>query len=169
MGLPEALESDVVESLNPVTEIESTPMQEKPQKPLRATVQEPFDGHNLIGYFEQLNQQYFNNEINIPVLWSKKNTKAYHYGITFGVFDHGKQEIRINSRLNQAWVPDFFVKMVLHHEMLHVVVPPVKKEGKVWFHHKEFRLRERQFSEFKDAILWQRANLKALMNKQIKD
>ena len=128
-----------------------------------------FEGHNLIAYYEELNEKYFNNEIDVPISWTKKYLKDYNFGITFGVFIPESREIRINSRLNQDWVPDYSVKCVIHHEMLHVVVPAKRMNRQTWVHHKEFRLRERQFEDFKKAVLWQRQNLRKIMKKPAVD
>lgn len=119
--------------------------------------------HNLIADFEELNAKYFNGELSVPVVWTRQNARESRRGITFGLYDLKKNEIRMNSRLNQDWVPDVFVKSVLFHEMLHVVVKPIEADGKVFFHHKEFRRREREFEGFREAKLWQKANWRQLM------
>lgn len=121
--------------------------------------------HNLIAYFEELNKEYFENAVSVPVMWWKATRRALRRRITFGIFDYDRKEIRMSSRLNQDWVPDYFVKLVLYHEMLHSIVEPIRKDGKTYTHHKEFRARERLFKDFRKAILWERANLRRLMKK----
>ena len=69
--------------------------------------------------------------------------------------------IRINPLLDQSWVPLWFLRYILYHEMLHSVVPdePLGR-GRRRVHTEEFNRRERQFRSYARARKWEEENLK---------
>jgi len=66
--------------------------------------------------------------------------------------------------LDQASVPEWFVRFVLFHELLHAVHPPERGTDNRWVHHGSlFRRRERTYVDYARAIEWERRNLRTLI------
>jgi hypothetical protein len=62
--------------------------------------------------------------------------------------------------LDQPFVPGWFLRYVLYHEMLHSVVPDkVLSQGRRRVHTEEFNRRERQFPGYRRARRWEEENL----------
>jgi hypothetical protein len=109
----------------------------------------PSKGKNfdLAALFDELNLQYFNNQVEILQLgWSTTKAKK-----TLGHFDPAHQSITINQRLDNPLVPEYAVKFVLYHEMLHSFLTPEKTPVRRKIHHREFREQERRFQDYKRA------------------
>jgi hypothetical protein len=62
--------------------------------------------------------------------------------------------------LDQAFVPRWYLKYVLYHEMLHSVVPDeTLRSGRRRVHTEEFNRRERRYRSFNRARRWEEQNL----------
>lgn len=70
---------------------------------------------------------------------------------------------RLHPVLDAAWVPEFFVAFVLHHELLHHAVGPRVVDGRRRVHPPEFVAREQRFPRYEEAVRWERANLPRLI------
>jgi len=71
--------------------------------------------------------------------------------------------IRIHPALDHEAVPEFYVAWVVFHEMLHQIVPAVRKGGRTYYHPPEFRRREREYQRRDDAVAWEKANFGLLL------
>jgi len=68
--------------------------------------------------------------------------------------------IRINPALDQPFVPPWFLRYVLYHEMLHSVVPDeTLSRNRRRVHTEEFNRREREFRHYRRARRWEEENL----------
>lgn len=83
--------------------------------------------------------------------------------IKLGSYSADTQIIRIHPALDQAFVPEFFIRWIIHHELLHHVFRAdlTARNGRV--HTPEFCALEREFPEFREALLWERRNLDVLL------
>ncbi len=116
---------------------------------------------NLSTIMGRINEKYFHNRLRVMVSWGKAGIvmgKA-RSNIQFANFDANKNLIRVNPALDKRIVPEYFMEYIIFHEMLHKVVPPtISRSGRLCFHTKAFRQREREFKDFKKAVCWQREN-----------
>jgi len=116
---------------------------------------------NLSTIMGCINKKYFRNRLRVAVSWGKAGIvmgKA-RSNIQFANFDANKNLIRVNPALDKRIVPEYFMEYIIFHEMLHKVVPPtITPAGRLCFHTKAFRQREREFKDFKKAVCWQRKN-----------
>jgi hypothetical protein len=85
--------------------------------------------------------------------------------IRFGSYDFEQRLIRIHPALDADWVPDFFVLFVVCHELLHSLFPPSANASRRSLHPAEFREREQKFPTYAEAIAWETANLRRLLNR----
>jgi hypothetical protein len=116
---------------------------------------------NLATILRCMNEKYFGNRLHVNITWGKAGIvmgKA-RSNIQFANFDSNKNIIHVNPALDKQIVPMYFMEYIVFHEMLHKVIPPtITQSGRLYFHTKAFRQREREFKDFKKAVSWQREN-----------
>ena len=121
--------------------------------------------YDLQEIFDLVNCQYFDNELHAYLRWGKgASTTSYQTTRTLktsqkcnlitiaGVYDHPD-------------VPRFALEAVMYHEMLHIKIPPYKKNGKNIIHGREFKLAELNFKYYKEWRIWEREHLRAIARK----
>ena len=114
--------------------------------------------YDLDSLFDHLNQERFNNRLSLTTTWWKKRHVS-RASFTLGVFVDTLRLIKIDSLLDTPTIPQYVVESVLHHEMLHAVIPPRKdRTGRLLVHTPEFRKQERSFPFFYEADTWLRNN-----------
>jgi len=106
--------------------------------------------YDLEEIFRRVNQMYFQNRLEQPILsWSQTKTRR-----VFGHQDAVHDTIIISRTLDDPKVPQFVVEFVLYHELLHVVHPMRVINGKRRIHSAAFRRDERRFARFEEAEEW---------------
>src|ERR1700719_390700 len=110
--------------------------------------------------FDQLNARYFRGRLrNYKVLWGRRRRHRPKDHFVFGTIQEEDRVIRINPLLDQPFVPLWFLKYVLYHEMLHSVVPDENSGRRRRVHTEEFNRREREFPRYRQARRWEDENL----------
>lgn len=121
--------------------------------------------YDLGKIYHQLNQQYFNDRLDLYITWFGDDRRKTCRRVTFGLYHDPLRLIKINRLLDNHYFPDYFVAYVIYHEMLHYVCPAyVDKNGFKHIHSKEFKESEQQFTYFKEARQWIRDNQNYLFN-----
>lgn len=111
--------------------------------------------------FADLNERYFRNRVRgYEVKWGRRRKHRPKEYFIFGSIQEDDRVIRINPLLDQPFVPGWFLRYVLYHEMLHSVVPdePAGK-GRRRVHTEEFNRREQKFPSYRRARRWEEDNL----------
>jgi hypothetical protein len=116
---------------------------------------------DLGAIFDHLNKRYFRGRLrNYKVEWGRRRKHRPKDHFVFGTIQEEDRVIRIHPLLDQAFVPRWFLKYVLYHEMLHSVVPDkLLRSGRRRVHTEEFNRRERQFRSYHRARRWEEQNL----------
>jgi len=111
--------------------------------------------------FDDLNERYFRGRLRgYKVVWGRRRKHRPREYFIFGTIQEEDRVIRINPLLDQLFVPLWFLRYVLYHEMLHSVVPDKPlPNGRRRVHTEEFNRRERQFRGYRRARRWEEANL----------
>src|SRR6266576_3667003 len=94
--------------------------------PMQRQLNLPHEGkHFDLGeMFNQLNKRYFRGRLrNYKVEWGRRRRHRPKDHFVFGTIQEEDRIIRIHPLLDQAFVPTWYLKYVLYHEMLHSVVP----------------------------------------------
>ena len=113
---------------------------------------------NLRELFDQINQQFFNGQLNPPVLgWSLH--KAYR---RLGFYNQEKNLLVISQIFDTKHVPQNVVEYLLYHEMLHIAIPTVHNNGRRKIHSTAFRQKERKFPDYDRVQKWLTKNLPKL-------
>lgn len=121
--------------------------------------------HDLEQLFSELNRTWFADALDVRVTWGRKTSprRSRRRSLRLGVYVFSDRLIRIHPVLDQDWVPEFFVRYVLFHEMLHVVTPPEERGGRKAYHGPQFRKRERAYPDYQRAVEWERVHLDRLL------
>ena len=125
--------------------------------------------HDLLAIFRELNDAYFDGEVNALVTWGKASSRGgkrrgeRRATIKLGSYTALDRLIRIHPALDRRWVPRYFVAYVVFHEMLHNVVPQSRGSGRRLLHPPEFSDREREFRHYERAMAWEKRNIARLL------
>jgi hypothetical protein len=120
--------------------------------------------HDLEAIFEGLANRHFGGPVDALITWGRRaQRRTLRRSIQLGTYLADERLIRIHPVLDQAWVPGFYVEAVVFHEMLHHDMPCVVKNGRRWFHTKEFRDRERSFEHHDVSERWEKQHLTRLL------
>src|SRR5436190_13229909 len=116
---------------------------------------------DLRANFDRLNERYFGGKLRgYKVMWGRKRKRRPKEYFVFGTIQEEDRVIRINPALDQPFVPAWFLRYILYHEMLHAVVPDeVLSQGRRRVHTEEFNRRERKFPGYRRARRWEEENL----------
>ncbi len=120
---------------------------------------------DLQAIFEALNRAYFGGAVDAAIGWGREAPRRRRRSIKMGTYFHDTRVIRIHPALDRPEVPEYFVRFIVFHEMLHHVVQPVTIGGRRVSHTVEFRDRERAYPEYERAIAWERKHLSLLLGR----
>lgn len=105
------------------------------------------DVYNLSDLFDQLNAEFFNQALPKPILaWTSR--EQYH---TLGSYNYHWDIILISRLLNNRLIPEFIVRFILYHEMLHIKHGAYRDSNGLRAHTPAFRADERAFPQYEEA------------------
>src|SRR6267142_4530196 len=123
--------------------------------PLQRQFVLPHEGKHfdLQQIFDQLNHRYFSGRLRgYEVKWGRRRKHRPKDYFIFGTIQEEDRVIRINPQLDQPFVPSWFLRYILYHEMLHSVVPDeALTNGRRRVHTDEFNRRERRYHAYSRA------------------
>lgn len=107
--------------------------------------------YNLKALFDSVNAEFFSGQIKCRIGWGRDRTTRRRLrrskSIRYGSWSASTRTIRIHPRLDDARVPAEFVRYIVFHEMLHVVVPSETLGGRRYHHPPNYRKLEKQFPD----------------------
>lgn len=110
---------------------------------------------DLEALYREVNAEYFEGTVTAPITWGKMPAQRRRRSIRFGSFSPGENLIRIHPLLDQDFVPRFFVRYIVFHEMLHAHMGIEESpSGRRRIHPPEFRRREAAYPDFGRACRW---------------
>ena len=120
--------------------------------------------------YNELNAAYFDNSITAAITWGKRGSspRRRQRTIRFGSYTVDSNLIRLHPALDQPFVPEFFVRYIVYHEMLHAHLGIEESEsGRRRIHTREFTRIERAYPDFAKARAWESnpANMRKLLKK----
>jgi hypothetical protein len=116
---------------------------------------------DLRAMFDELNERHFGGRLRgYKVMWGRQRKHRPKEYFVFGTIQEEDRVIRINPALDQPFVPRWFLRYVVYHEMLHSVVPDeTLAGGRRRVHTEQFNRREREFPGYYRARRWEEVNL----------
>jgi hypothetical protein len=122
--------------------------------------------HDLVEILGELNNEYFGGVLaNVLITWGRKSRppNGARHSIKLGSYSAVERLIRIHPVLDRSWVPRYFVKYIVFHELLHHVMPEVRVGSRTMLHPAAFLRREREFRHFERAVAWERRHIDRLL------
>jgi predicted metal-dependent hydrolase len=122
--------------------------------------------HDLREMYDTLNRKHFQGAVTAGITWGRMPPSRRRRSIRFGSYTAEDRLIRIHPLLDQAFVPDYFVRYIVFHEMLHAYLGLGKAtNGRRCVHSPEFRRREQRYPDYDRAVEWQSSasNLRRLL------
>jgi len=116
----------------------------------------------------KVNERYFNGEMACRIAWgsnpSRAGKRARSGSIMLGSYDKDLDLVRIHPALDSEFCPEYFVEMVVYHEMLHRKLGTERgATGRRTPHSAKFRAMERQFERYEEAEAWEKANIARIL------
>jgi hypothetical protein len=98
-----------------------------------------------------------------PLRWGDWPARAPRRRIQLGACDG--VGIRVHPVLDHVSVPPFVLEVLLHHELLHLAIPPKMVGGRRVIHSRVFRHRERQHPDYTRSQAWERTHISNLLQR----
>jgi hypothetical protein len=122
--------------------------------------------YHLKSIYNQLNDEYFDGRLKLFITWFGKRQQKNRSRINFGLYYDPLKLIKISRLLDSPYFPEYVVRFVIYHEMLHHVCPSYYDEQGIHrIHSKEFKALEKKFSHYKEAQAWIKNNTDELFAK----
>jgi hypothetical protein len=119
-----------------------------------------YDLHDI---FVSLNNLYFDNKIQAYLRWGTPGSTTSYQTIRRSKDGICWNLITIADIYNHPSIPQFAIESVMFHEMLHIAIPPYRKNGKNVIHGKEFKTAEKMFPLFEQWRAWENSDLRELL------
>jgi hypothetical protein len=104
--------------------------------------------YDLQELFRGLNERFFDGLLAEPCLsWSPRESRRM-----LGHWDPAHNTIVISRIFDDSATPRFLVEYILYHEMLHLKYPAEYRTQRRCVHTKAFKLEERKFPQFSEAV-----------------
>jgi hypothetical protein len=128
----------------------------KQRSPVKRTLRAAGENYCLKKIFESLNSEYFDGTISASITWGRSNAMQRVKMRTMGSYHVETHTIRINPQLDKKSVPAHFLEFIVYHEMLHAWLGIQTRNGRRSIHSKDFRLHEKKFRYYSEAMEWER-------------
>jgi hypothetical protein len=111
--------------------------------------------YDLAEVFDTLNKRYFGGDLSSFVRWGRHPFRSFQSCRRDGA-GTPYNLITVASMYNRPDAPRCAVEGIMHHEMLHIALPPRSLQGRNVIHGREFRQRERRFPGYRRWIAWEK-------------
>jgi hypothetical protein len=121
--------------------------------------------HDLKAIFDELNAAYFGGQVVARIGWGRWGARRHRRrrSIKMGSYLHEARLIRIHPALDHPEVPRVYVAWVVYHEMLHQIVPAVRRGSRMDHHPPRFRMLEARYEGVEAARAWEAAHFDLLL------
>jgi predicted metal-dependent hydrolase len=120
--------------------------------------------HDLRSYLDEQNREHFDGQFKGRIGWSRRNRQRHRRTIRLGSWSPRNRLIRIHPALDDKHVPDYVLRFVVFHEMLHAIVGANAQGTRTVYHTRDFRRREQEHPDHDRAEKWIADNLEALLS-----
>jgi predicted SprT family Zn-dependent metalloprotease len=141
------------------------------RKARRTGALRPAGAHfDLRRLFDEVNAAHFGGTVTAAITWGKRGNGARRRQrtIRFGSYTVQDNLVRLHPALDQAFVPEHFVRYIVFHEMLHAHLGIEESEtGRRRIHTREFVRIERTYPDYAKARAWEAksANIRKLLTR----
>ena len=122
--------------------------------------------YNLKTIFDAVNHDFFDSRVSSYLRWGAPKSKTSYQSNHTDAAGSKISIITIAGIYNLPGVPEYAIKSVMYHEMLHIVVPPYTKNGRRVVHGQEFKAAEKKNPDLARWHAWERHDLHSLLRKK---
>jgi hypothetical protein len=109
--------------------------------------------------FDTINAKYFNNKIQSYIRWGSLRSKTSYQSHITDYTGDSQNIITIAGVYNHPSVPLFAINGIIFHEMLHIKIPPYKKNGRNVIHGPEYKAAEKSYPYLGKWHVWEKNEL----------
>jgi len=111
--------------------------------------------YDLKEIYRDVNNEYFDNSLNLKITWFGQSSRRRRRRITFGQYEEALKLVKVHRLLDNPSIPEYLLAFIVYHEMVHHVCPAYIDEAGIHrVHSKEFKAKERQFRHYDIAKEW---------------
>lgn len=131
-----------------------TTLAKKPKEPKTKKI-------NLLKIFDELNLKYFGGMVCGGIGWKNIWIGNVDDGVVMAECLFEERYIRVNTMMQDARLPLWFVKYVVFHEMLHIYLGPQQfsSDGFSFPHNERFQLLEQKYPDFQRALEFEKKHI----------
>jgi hypothetical protein len=120
--------------------------------------------YDLCELFDEVNKRFFNGSIKSLIRWGDYASTTSYQSFRRDKDGNRISLITIAGAYNHPDVPRFAIEGVLFHEILHIVIPPFRRNDRRVIHGADFKKTEKQFPAFEQWRAWERDTLPHLVH-----
>lgn len=110
---------------------------------------------DLQAIYDELNREHFDGTVDTRITWGRVPGARKRRSIRFGSYTPEDNLIRIHPFLDRDFVPEFFTRYIVYHEMLHAFVGIGETPaGRRRIHSPEFKRLERAYPDYARSVAW---------------
>jgi hypothetical protein len=143
----------------------STKIRQSPPMARRTVLRPNGRFFDLKAMFNQLNREYFENKVDCLITWGANRRVRNQNSIKLASYSEIKKIIRVNPVLDRSYVPQYVVKGIIYHEMLHHHLGVELENGRKIAHSKTFRQFESRYRHYDRLQAWKEKNLPRLLGR----
>jgi hypothetical protein len=132
----------------------------------RAVLRQKGRFFDLKDLFDEVNSEYFENEIDCLITWGANRRVRKQNSIKLGSYSERSRTIRVNPVLDRSYVRNYVIKGIIYHEMLHHYLGVETRNGRKIAHSKTFRRLESRYRHHRKLQAWKEKNLNRLLGRQ---
>ncbi|MCU0608835.1 MAG: hypothetical protein MUF22_03585 [Chitinispirillaceae bacterium] len=115
--------------------------------------------YDLAEVFDSVNRVAFCGKLQALVRWGKDKSRTSCHTVKTDRQGRRVNCITIAGVYNRKEVPRCAIEGVMHHEMLHIAVPPYERSGRRVVHGREFKHAEKNFPQYAPWRRWEQKHL----------
>ena len=115
--------------------------------------------------FDQVNREYFANEIDCPITWGANRRVRNQNSIKLASYSDRTKTIRVHPALDKRYVPRSVIMGIVYHEMLHHHLGVEHHNGRKIAHTRRFRQLEARYRHYHRLKAWKEKNLHRLLGR----
>jgi hypothetical protein len=138
---------------------------QSPRKSRQTIVRSKGRFFDLNALFDQVNREYFANQIDCPITWGANRRVLNQNSIKLASYSDRTKTIRVHPALDKSYVPKYVIMGIVYHEMLHHHLGVEHRNGRKMAHTKRFRQLEQRYRYYHKLQAWKERNLHRLLGR----
>ena len=143
----------------------SDKIKQSPRKSRQAIVRSKGRFFDLDALFDQVNHEYFANQIDCPITWGANRRVRNQNSIKLASYSDRTKTIRVHPSLDKSYVPKYVIMGIVYHEMLHHHLGVEHRNGRKIAHTRRFRQLEQRYLHYHKLQAWKEKNLHRLLGR----